>query len=129
MSRGLPGIRFDIVKPDFDVVALFPDPEQDTTVTEAEIDSIREAVRYRGWTVGPTAPTAVFDGIATLDTIKSYTVQSRSLGWIRDQPTANKYSALIDSVKGKLQANRIAATRAKLDTILTLGLRIRHVGE
>lgn len=71
MSKGLPGIRYCIVEPDFDVVALFPD-YSDTTITDEQVDSIREAVKYRGFTVGPTAPPVIFNGINFLDTIKSF---------------------------------------------------------
>ncbi len=118
MSKGLPAIRYCIFEPRFDVVALFPNPEEDTTITSVLVDSIREAVKYHGYTIGPTALDSVFNGLNFLDTIKSYINQSRSLGWITTQVAADKYAKLIDSARAKLVANKIALTRAKLDTVL-----------
>ena len=83
MSRGLPGIRRCIVSPFFDVDSLFPDlDDANRTLSIAQMDSIREAVNFYGWTVGPTAPPANFDASAWIDTLLSYTRQSVELGWI-----------------------------------------------
>jgi hypothetical protein len=117
-SKGLPGMRYCIVKPDFDVVALFPNPEEDTTFTAEQIDSIREATKFRGFTVGPYAPPEIFNGLTFLDTIKSYINQSRTLGWITNDPTANKYKRLIDTARFHLQANNRGVTKAKLDSVM-----------
>ena len=71
-----------------------------------------------GYTIGRRSTPNPFEGITFIDTITSYINQGRSLGWILDQPTASKYSTLFDSARGKLQANQIIRTRAKLDTVL-----------
>jgi len=83
MSKGLPTIRRCIVSPFFDVLALFPDP-QDTTITYyvPPIDSVRNAVRFYGSTVGPGAPPMNFVPIVWLDTLLSYTRQSAEIGWL-----------------------------------------------
>jgi hypothetical protein len=73
---------------------------------------------YKGKTVAPKDPPTPFTALSFLDTIKSYINQSRTLGWITSQITADKYARLIDSARSKLQSNEIALTRAKLDTVL-----------
>lgn len=83
MSKGIPGIRRCVVSPFFDVDSLFPsidDPNR--TISIAQMDSIREAVKYHGWTIGPTAPPLNFDASVWVDTLLSYTHQSVDLGWL-----------------------------------------------
>jgi hypothetical protein len=84
------------------------------------LDSIRGFPNNRviRRTLGPKDPPMPFAALSSLDTIKSYVKQSRTLGWITSQTTAAKYVGLIDSARSKLQSNQIALTRAKLDTIL-----------
>src|SRR3990172_10035953 len=61
MSKGLPGIRRFLTRPDFNVFEFFPSLEDTAaTMTFAQMDSIREAVNFRGLTIGPTAPPAHF---------------------------------------------------------------------
>jgi hypothetical protein len=86
MSKGLPGIRRCIVSPFFDVIALFPDPA-DTTITYyvPPIDSVRNAVKFYGRTIGPTAPPINFVPTTWCDTLLSYTHQSVELGWLGKQ--------------------------------------------
>ncbi|MDI6804810.1 MAG: hypothetical protein QME58_13400 [Bacteroidota bacterium] len=71
-----------------------------------------------GITIGPMIVNLPFDGLNFLDTLNSYTTQSRTLGWITEQSTAEKYTTLFDSAKSQLQRNAIRATRATLDTVL-----------
>jgi|GEM_PF-2261729 len=59
-----------------------------------------------------------FDDLDILDSTKSYATQSRALGWIRDQPTANKYSTFFDSTKAQLQRVDSASALATLETVL-----------
>ena len=83
MSKGLPGFRECMVSPFFDVDSLFPDlDDPDRTLSIAQMDSIREAVKFHGWTVGPTAPPADFNSALWLDTLLSYTRQSANFGWL-----------------------------------------------
>jgi hypothetical protein len=85
MSKGLPAIRRCISSPFFDVVALFPDPN-DTSVNYyvPPVDSVRKTVRWYGWTVGPMAPPEEFSATAWLDSLLSYVHQSHELGWINN---------------------------------------------
>jgi hypothetical protein len=69
-------------------------------------------------TIGPADPPTPFNAPNFLDTIKTYINQSRSLGWITNDPTANKYTAYIDSARSNLQANNRDVTKAKLDMVL-----------
>lgn len=119
MSKGLPGIRRCIVSPYFDVIALFPDPA-DTTITYyvPPVDSVRNAVKYYGWTIGPVFSPIVFDAKIWLDTLVSYTTQSRSLGWIKGQTTDDRYLDYFSSAKTSLQQNNLASTRATLQRVL-----------
>ena len=86
-SKGLPGIRAFIVKPDFDEVLYLPSLEDSTrTMTIVQMDSIREIINFHGKTVGPVAPRLHFDGGEWLDTLLSYTRQSTELGWLGKDP-------------------------------------------
>lgn len=87
MSRGLPGIRQFTASPRFDPTQYLPDPDEypDSAV---DMDSVNHMINYYGWTIGPTAPPSNFDCSSWLDTLSSYTNQSLSLGWIKDQATA-----------------------------------------
>ncbi len=122
MSKALPGIRSFHADPYFWLERFFPE-EGDTTstLTAAQEDSIKEAVKFHGWTVGPTAPPMYLYFIPTiwLDTLTSYTTRSHDLGWITTQPTADKYLAFFISAKALLRANNIGAARATLNSVLT----------
>jgi len=119
MSKGLPAIRRCIVSPYFDVIALFPDPE-DTTIHYyvPPVDSVRNAVKYYGWTVGPTAPPINFIATVWCDTLTSYTTQSRTLGWIKDDATENKYLGYFASAKTKLVQRDSVGARTVLLQVL-----------
>ena len=120
MSKGLPGIRRCVVLPHFNVFALYPrlDEVDNPDSLDAKIDQDREAVNFHGFAVGPTAPAAIFNGLGFIDTIKSYINRSRTLSWITDQSTADKYGRLIDSARYNLEANNRGAAKAKLDSVL-----------
>jgi len=72
----------------------------------------------QGRTISPADPPAPFNGLTFLDTITSYISESRTLGWITNDPTANKYKRLIDTARFHLQANNRGVTKAKLDSVL-----------
>jgi len=69
-------------------------------------------------TLGPKDPPTPFNAFTFLDTITSYISESRTLGWITNDPTANKYKRLIDTARFHLQANNRGVTKAKLDSVL-----------
>lgn len=121
MSKGLPGIRPCIVSPDFDIDILYPmNPDTpDTAYSFKQIDLDREAVKFRGLTIGPTAPPANFVHLDFLDTIISYKHQARDLGWIDNQGTADKYEDHFTSAQTNLQQGNINGARVSLNTVLT----------
>jgi len=120
VSKWPPTIRKFIVVPVFDVGAYFPSMEDSNAVPIAQMDSIREAINYNGWTLGPASIDSPFVAINFLDTIKSYVNESLTLNWITTQATANKYTALIDSAKTNLAATptRRGTAKAKLDSVI-----------
>jgi hypothetical protein len=74
---------------------------------------------FWGKAIGPANPSNPFIPINFLDTITSYTTQSRTLGWIKDDATANKYLGYFASAKTSLQQNNIASTRTTFQQVLT----------
>lgn len=119
VSKGIPGIRRCIVSPYFDVIALFPDPE-DTTISYyvPPLDSVRNAIKYYGWTIGPTAPPMDFSSTVWCDELINYTSQSRILGWIKNQSTTDKYIGCFSTVKTQLQMNNAIDARVTLQEVL-----------
>ena len=111
MSKALPGIRAFEDMPYFNIYEFFPNIEDTTShMTIEQMDSIREAVNYYGWTIGPSAPPINFIPTVWCDTLTSYTTQSRSLGWIKDDATENKYLGYFTSIKTKyLQQDNVGA--------------------
>ena len=119
MSKGLPTIRWFKAFPYFNIYEYFPNIEDTTSNMSIEqMDSIREAVNYYGWTVGPTAPPLNFIPTIWCDTLISYTTQSRSLGWIKDDATENKYLGYFASAKTKLvQQDNVGARTVLLQAL------------
>jgi len=72
----------------------------------------------KGKTIGAAYSPIPFIPINFLDTLISYTTQSCSLDWIKDQTTADKYLGYFNSAKTSLQQNNIASTRAALQHVL-----------
>ncbi|MGA3286722.1 MAG: right-handed parallel beta-helix repeat-containing protein [Bacteroidota bacterium] len=119
MSRGLPTIRWFISFPYFNIYEFFPNIEDTTSNMSIEqMDSIREAVNYHGLTIGPTAPPINFIATVWCDTLTSYTIQSRTLGWIKDQATANKYLGYFTSAKTSLGQNNTTSARTTLQQVI-----------
>jgi hypothetical protein len=71
-------------------------------------------------TLGPKDPPTAFTALTFLDTIKSYITESRTLGWITTQGTADKYTALINSAQANLASTppQRGVAKAKLDSVL-----------
>jgi hypothetical protein len=118
-SRGIPGIRRLTIVPYFDETVFFP-AINDTTnfMTFEQKDSIYSIVNYYDRTVGPYAPQAIFNPQTILDTLTSYSMQSRTLGWIKGQTTTDKYLGYFASAKTSLQQNKIRLTRTTLQQVL-----------
>ncbi len=94
-------------------VAPTPEGEPDSVVGNNVFEN-----SFKGKTIAPADPPSPFNGLTFLDTIKSYISESRTLGWITNDPTANKYMRLIDTARAHLQANNRGVTKAKLDSVL-----------
>jgi phosphoribosyl-AMP cyclohydrolase len=82
------------------------------------MDSIREAVKFFGWTVGPTAPPLDLVPTVWLDTLSSYTSQSLLLGWITTQAIADKYLSYFSSARAELVQGDSAGARTPLQQVL-----------
>ncbi|MCX6144981.1 MAG: hypothetical protein NTZ35_17390 [Ignavibacteriales bacterium] len=119
VSKGLPRIRRCVVSPFFNFDRLFSRERFPTDEDMPNTDSIQNAVKFYGWTVGPTAPPLNFIGSDWLDTLTSYANQSRSLGWITTQPTAAKYINYFASANSQLQANNTTQACTTLRSVLT----------
>jgi len=118
-SKGLPWIRYFIASPWFDVDSLFQDlDDPNRTLSVAQEDSIRESSAFRGYTIGPQAPPAVFQPLVFVDTLSSLTTQSRSLGWITTQPVANKYTGYFTRIKTDISQFNLKIARTRIDTVL-----------
>jgi hypothetical protein len=76
---------------------------------------------FHGRTLVPRTPPTPFTALTFLDTIKSYITESRTLGWIGTQATADKYTAFINSAQSHLASSppQRGVAKAKLDSVLT----------
>ncbi|MDL1893949.1 hypothetical protein FBQ87_13840, partial [Sphingobacteriales bacterium CHB3] len=96
--------------------AVIPTPEEEPdSVVGNDIEN-----SFKGKSIGPTDPPTPFNALTFLDTIASYITESRTLGWIANDPTENKYTRLIDSAKANLSSSpaRRGTAKAKLDSVL-----------
>ena len=123
MSKGLPAIRRCTVRPDFDVDSLYPKYEDTVNTIDEKIDSIRNACNYYGFTVGPGSPPSPFNARSFLDTLTSYITQSRSLGWITSQATADSFAGRVGSAKALLRARDTSGLRKVGNEILAMATR------
>jgi hypothetical protein len=70
-------------------------------------------------TIGPANLLSPFIPLNFLDTLSRYTTQSRTLGWIKDDATANKYLNYFASAKTLLQANNVTSAKQVLNTVIS----------
>ncbi|HEY4612950.1 MAG TPA: hypothetical protein VII11_08215, partial [Bacteroidota bacterium] len=110
-SEGIPGIIIIYLRGWTEPPELTFDP--DSTVGEDVLEASRKVS-----TIGAVIPPSPFLTIIFLDTLLSYTTQSRSLGWITSQTTADKYTGYFSSAKSSLQAGNINAARLTLQQVL-----------
>jgi hypothetical protein len=73
---------------------------------------------FYGSTIGPSNLPVPFIPLNFLDTLTNYTTQSRTLGWVKDQTTSNKYLGYFASAKTSLGQNNITSTRTTLQQVL-----------
>jgi hypothetical protein len=91
--------------------------EQEHTQEEVRNDLLTNSVI--GFTIGPDSSANPFTEPADfLDTLTSFTTQSRTLGWITSQTVADKYLGYFSSAKTQLEQNNIAGARTTLQSVL-----------
>jgi hypothetical protein len=73
---------------------------------------------YEGITVTPVIPFLPLNAVSSLDTLKSYTTQSRSLGWISSRSTADKYLGYFSSARANLVQGDSVGARTPLQQVL-----------
>ncbi|MEW5798457.1 MAG: hypothetical protein AB1728_05580 [Bacteroidota bacterium] len=73
----------------------------------------------KGKTIGVKQIPNPFVTTIFLDTLTSYTTQSRALGWITTQQIADKYLGYFATAKTQLQANNISGVTTTLQQVLT----------
>ncbi len=71
-----------------------------------------------GYTVGTSDTSRSFLPLDIIDTLKGYLIQSRSIGWIANQQTADRYEPLLDSARASVQRFYSDGARTYLDTIV-----------
>jgi hypothetical protein len=96
--------------------STFWDDQQQHTDEEVRNDLLANSVI--GYTIGPKILVAPFDPLGFLDTLSSFTTQSRSLGWITSQPVTDSYLGYFTTTKSQLQSNNNTGARATLQTVL-----------
>ena len=90
----------------------------DTATLQEDVFNNIFSNSYVGTTVGPADPPYPTSPLAFVDSLIGYTNQSRSLGWIKDQATGNKYLGYFSSALTHLQSNDIGGARSILQSIL-----------
>jgi hypothetical protein len=117
-SRSLPGIMNSYFRSDRDIIR-YPD-EGPSRQIRSEIAKLTvfPADHVQRRTVSPAAISSPFEETTFLDTLSSYTRQSRELGWITDQAIADKYSGLFSEARSQVQQNNTAGARTTLNKVL-----------
>ena len=88
------------------------EPSQDEVKKDIETNSFCDLI------VAPKHAPSPFVPLNFLDTLSNYTTQSRSLGWIIDQATTNKYLGYFASAKTKLvQRDSVGARNILLQVL------------
>ena len=84
---------------------------------ESEIHEIyNNSVKRK--TIGLKVLPQQFDTLGFIDTIKTYIYNSYSLGWLKDNILANKYTSYFTTAKSQLQQNNIAGVKSTLNQVL-----------
>jgi hypothetical protein len=121
VSKALPGIRKIRFEPEFWDDYFFPFDDTVNTYSHALVDSVRKAVKFNGWTVGPTAPPMDFIATAWCDTLRSYIHQSHTLGWINNtrdddsEDDENAEDGIVKNLDKRLEKVRIFIVQKKYD--------------
>jgi hypothetical protein len=73
---------------------------------------------FTGFTISAGSPPSPFVPLTFLNTLAGYTTQSRTLGWIKDQATANKYLGYFNTAKTSLQQKKVGVANTTLQQVL-----------
>ncbi len=104
-SRGIPGIKKFVAIPQFEVNDYYPSADEVSNPDSLaeKIDADREAIKFRGMTIGPIAPPANFVATVFLDTLISYKHQARALGWIKSPGIVTSLDQKLENARKQLQ--------------------------
>ena len=111
-SRGLPGLRDFIIRPD-----LIPPPEE-SDITHEQIKEVKDKVAFKGKTLGPTAPPADFKPVDFLNYIINMKHEAFSLGWITNKGIENSLDAKLDNAKKKIERDNVQAAQNILNAFI-----------
>lgn len=124
-SYGLPGIREFKAEPAIDFDAdYYPGWESvkgaadESAAIIAKIDQFYEKISFRGKTVGPTAPPAIFSPTSFLDYIIDLKHQAFSLGWIDNSGIVNSLDVKLDNARKKLAEGSPGAAKNILNAFI-----------
>jgi len=112
VSRGLPCIRDYYARGYIDVPSVSIEPD-------SIVGGRFPENAYHGITIGPGNPPHPFRALVFIDTIKAFVNQARSLSWIADQPTSDKYTNYLNTVRSQLQSANLSAAGATLLSIIS----------
>jgi hypothetical protein len=73
---------------------------------------------FNGKIISPFPPPNPFVPIEFLDTLKTYTDSSYTLGWVQTQETRDKYNTHFNNAKNYLQQNNNSAAKSELQLVL-----------
>ena len=116
ISNNLPGIVIYYAEGNHSV-PTFPDGMA-TDIIPGYSDLTPYGPGVIGKTIGPVTIPDPFAPLDFLDTLSSYTTQSRALGWIKDDATANKYLNYFASAKAVFQLGILDSVNQILKTVL-----------
>ncbi len=115
ISKGLPCLVTYYIQGPFSPLSTGEFPP--TGLTQKIIDNVYQN-SVRGSTIAPSDPESPFVPSVFLDTLHAYNIQSRSLDWIKDQATADKYLGYFSAAKAQLEQNNTTGTRTTLQSVL-----------
>lgn len=123
-SRGIPTIRDFRANPVFDteLMKYYPDveslPNEEVVKVDEQLKKDREAIAYKGKTIGPTAPPANFIPLSFIDYIIDLKHQAASLGWIKNEGVVKSLDGKLDNAKKKLTEGSTGAAKNILNAFI-----------
>ena len=115
-SRGLPTIRAIRIEPYF-VPPGNVEQEEYSDEDYAEIKALENSIAFKGKTLGPTAPPAVFDSLAFIGTIRGYIAESQTLGWLNADLAAT-LNGHMDAVITAINTGDIATAKLQVQAFI-----------